>query len=72
MLKILDEIEIREGGNSSDMPLRALKTGIQYGLSKSIVYVITDSTAKDHNMFIKTIEIMKRKETVASGKLKHY
>ncbi|CAO1403237.1 unnamed protein product [Diamesa tonsa] len=62
VLKILDEIEIRNGGNFSEMPLSALKAGMKYALPNSIAYVITDSTAKDYAKFQETAILMIRKK----------
>ncbi|CAO1403099.1 unnamed protein product [Diamesa serratosioi] len=59
----LDEIEIIGGGDCPEQSLSALHAGIQYGLKKSIVYVLTDATAKDHRHIEKVLKLIQAKET---------
>ncbi|CAO1391663.1 unnamed protein product [Diamesa hyperborea] len=64
-LENLDNIEFIRGGDCPEMSLSGLKAGIQYGLPKSIVYVITDATAKDHNKYNETVKkLIRKKSTV--------
>lgn len=59
----LNETTFSGGGDCHEMSLTALEAGIKYGLSKSIVYVITDAPAKDHIKYKDTIELIKKKES---------
>ncbi|CAO1403227.1 unnamed protein product [Diamesa tonsa] len=64
-LENLDNIEFTGGGDCPEMSLGGLQAGIQYGLPKSIVYVITDATAKDDNKYIETVrKLVHKKSTV--------
>lgn len=65
-MKNLDEIEIGGGGDCPEMSLTALHDGINRGLSNSVVYVITDATAKDHIKYKKTVNLLKNKGSTVS------
>lgn len=54
------------------MSMSGLQAGLKYALPNSIAYVISDATAKDHDKFRETHNLMQKKQTMASTKLNHY
>lgn len=45
------DIKIRGYGDCPEMSLSGLKAGIEKALPNSLIFVITDATAKDHDLF---------------------
>lgn len=68
----MDDIQIYGGGDCHELSLSGLQAGLKYALPNSIAYVISDATAKDHDKFRETHNLMQKKQTKASTKLKYY
>lgn len=48
LLKALDEIVVKEGGDCPELALEGLLKGLEHALPKSMAFIITDATAKDY------------------------
>ena len=72
LMKLM-EVKIRGGGGDCpDMSLGGLQAGIKTALPNSLVYVITDATAKDYNLFRTVNNRVQSKQHSVSEKFKHH
>lgn len=69
LLQKLNEVVIRGGGDCPEMSLSGLIAGIENARPNSLVYVLTDATAKDHDKFEEAFNIIKKKQLTVSTKL---
>jgi hypothetical protein len=65
----LNEVVIKGGGDCPEMALSGIKAGINNALYKSLVYVFTDATAKDHEMFDEVYKTVRLKQLTVCDKL---
>lgn len=68
-LEKLNGVRIRGGGDCPEMSLSGLEAGIQNALPNSLVYVITDATAKDYDKYKEVNSKVQAKQHSVSEKL---
>ena len=71
LMKLM-EVKIRGGGGDCpEMSLGGLQAGIQTALKNSLVYVLTDATAKDYELFKNVNRRVQSMQHSVSEKLKY-
>lgn len=66
ILTTLDNIVVRGGGDCPELALQGIKTTLDHALKNSLLYVFSDASAKDYDLYEPVIDLLQEKKVKAS------
>ncbi|CAO1415300.1 unnamed protein product [Diamesa serratosioi] len=66
LLERLSNVNITGGGDCPELAISGLREGLKYAIKNSIAYVFTDASAKDHDQYEVTKDLIQSTQTTVS------